>query len=43
MNVKVPPTLKRRLEFEDDEEEANIRMKRMDIEGGDNGREGTCD
>ncbi|KAJ4484617.1 hypothetical protein C8R41DRAFT_957976 [Lentinula lateritia] len=43
MNVKVPPTLKRRLEFEDDEEEANIRMKQMDIEGGDNGREGTCD
>ncbi|KAJ3900299.1 hypothetical protein F5879DRAFT_992997 [Lentinula edodes] len=43
MNVKVPPTLKRRLEFEDDEEEANIRMKRMDIEGGDNRREGTCD
>ncbi|KAJ3884577.1 hypothetical protein GG344DRAFT_83826 [Lentinula edodes] len=38
MNVKVPPTLKRRLEFEDDEEEANIRMKRMDIEGEDNGR-----
>ncbi|KAJ4499810.1 hypothetical protein C8R41DRAFT_863784 [Lentinula lateritia] len=43
MNVKVPPTLKRRLEFEDDEEEANIRMKRMDIEGEDNGRERTCD
>ncbi|KAJ3924951.1 MAG: hypothetical protein NXY57DRAFT_1077132 [Lentinula lateritia] len=43
MNMKVPPTLKRRLEFEDDKEEANIRMKRMDIEGKDNGREQTCD
>ncbi|KAJ3880358.1 hypothetical protein F5051DRAFT_426617 [Lentinula edodes] len=36
MNIKVPPTLKRRLEFEDEEEDARVRMKRMEIEGEDN-------
>ncbi|KAJ3877607.1 hypothetical protein F5051DRAFT_490807 [Lentinula edodes] len=36
LNIRIQPTLKRRLEFEDDEEDARKRMKGMDLENDEN-------
>ncbi|KAJ4482996.1 hypothetical protein C8J55DRAFT_488523 [Lentinula edodes] len=36
LNIRVQPTLKRRLEFEDDEDDTRKRMKGMDIENDKN-------
>ncbi|KAJ4495999.1 hypothetical protein C8J55DRAFT_483954 [Lentinula edodes] len=45
LNIRAQPTLKRRLEFEDEEEDARKQMKGMNIENdeNDNEREGTCE
>ncbi|KAJ3908773.1 hypothetical protein F5879DRAFT_985348 [Lentinula edodes] len=45
LNIRAQPTLKRRLEFEDDEEDARKQMKGMNIKNdeNDNEREGTCE
>ncbi|KAJ3886751.1 hypothetical protein GG344DRAFT_81388 [Lentinula edodes] len=40
LNIRMQPTLKRRLEFEDAEEDARKRMKAMDIENDENEIEG---
>ncbi|KAJ3871994.1 hypothetical protein F5051DRAFT_433389 [Lentinula edodes] len=44
LNIRVQPTLKQRLEFEDEEEDARKQMKGMNIKNdeNDNEREGTC-